>query len=54
MIALVGGAGCILAVENTKRMCHEQEERRTAHRLIEWQNALTKSGEGEGLQIPGK
>ena len=54
MIALVSGAGCILAVEHTKRLCRAEEERRNVHRLIEWKNALAKSGGGEGFQIPGK
>ena len=54
MIALASGTGCILAVEQTKRLCHAEEERRNVHRLIELQNALAKSSGGEGFQIPGK
>ena len=54
MIALVSGAGCILAVENTKRICRTKEECCTKNHLIEWQNALTKSAKGEGFQILGK
>lgn len=53
MIALASGSGCILTVENTKRICCAEEERRIVHRLIEWQNAITKSGGGERFQIPG-
>ncbi|PUU76057.1 hypothetical protein B9Z19DRAFT_1130379 [Tuber borchii] len=54
MTALVSGAVTYIAVEKIKLIYRTMEERRTESPLIKWQNALTKSGGGEGSQVTGK
>ncbi|PUU81651.1 hypothetical protein B9Z19DRAFT_1121945 [Tuber borchii] len=53
-IALASGAAYWVAIANTKRICRAEEEFRADLRFIEFQDALTKSAGGEGLQLPRK